>query len=142
MRAQLVEMASRCDRVEYRCAFLLTIAMTLERSYARAGGDPLLIAWVAAELRASWDPAEEFVAPDGERSATSHALAILGMLATGGDTARVKGYLRRAEVTALGEARTTSRGTWQIGWKRSGGGWSMSLYDRYISNGTRQRSLW
>ena len=82
--------------------------MTLERSYARAGGDPLLIAWVAAELRACpGDPAEEFVAPDGERSATSHALATL-MLATGGDTARVKGYLRRAEVTALGEARTTS----------------------------------
>jgi hypothetical protein len=82
--------------------------MTPVRSYARAGGDPILIAEVAAELRAHWDPAEEFVAPDGERSAMSHALAILGMLATGGDTARVKGYLRRAEITALGQARTTS----------------------------------
>jgi hypothetical protein len=35
------------------------------------------------------------------------------MLATGGDTAAVKGYLRRAETTALGAPRTTSeeRGT-------------------------------
>jgi hypothetical protein len=40
--------------------------MTLGRSYARAGSNPLLLAEVTAELRAHWDPAEEFVAPDGE----------------------------------------------------------------------------
>lgn len=82
--------------------------MTLARYYARAGGDRTLIASVAAQLRSRWDPDGEFEAPDGERAAESHALAILGMLATGGNTAAVKGYLRRAEADALGEARTTS----------------------------------
>jgi hypothetical protein len=82
--------------------------MTLTRYYARAGGDRTLIALVAAELRSRWDPNGEFQAPDGERAAESHALAILGILATGGDTAAVKGYLRRAEADALGEPRTMS----------------------------------
>ena len=82
--------------------------MTLARYYARAGGDRTLIASVAAELRTHWDPDGEFQAPDGEYTAESHALAILGILATGGDTAAVKGYLRRAETAALGAARTTS----------------------------------
>ena len=82
--------------------------MTLARYYARAGGDRTLIASVAAELRRRWDPQGEFQAPDGEHSAESHTLAILGMLGTGGNTAAVKGYLRRAEEAALGEARTTS----------------------------------
>ena len=82
--------------------------MTLARYYARAGGDRSLIAWVAAELRSRWDPDGEFQAPDGEQAAESHALAILGILATGGNTAAVKGYLRRAEIGALGEPRTSS----------------------------------
>jgi hypothetical protein len=87
--------------------------MTLARFYARAGGDHTLIASVATELRTQWDPDAEFEAPDGERAAESHALAILGVLATGGHTAAVKGYLRRAESIALGVPRTTSeeRGT-------------------------------
>ncbi|HEV7992980.1 MAG TPA: hypothetical protein VGP25_14215 [Gemmatimonadaceae bacterium] len=82
--------------------------MTLARYYARAGGDRALIATVAAELRSRWDPNGEFQAPDGEYAAESHALAILGILATGGNTAAVKGYLRHAETAALGEPRTTS----------------------------------
>jgi hypothetical protein len=55
-----------------------------------------------------WDPNQEFVAPDGESNPESHAKAILGILATGADTAGVKGYLRRAEEDALGAARTKS----------------------------------
>ena len=82
--------------------------MTLARYYARAGGDRTLIAAVAAQLRSRWDPDAEFQAPDGEYAAESHALAILGMLATGGNTAAVKGYLRHAETASLGEPRTTS----------------------------------
>jgi hypothetical protein len=82
--------------------------MTLARYYARAGADRTLIATVAAELRSRWDPDAEFQAPDGEHAAESHALTILGILATGADTAGVKGYLRRAEIAALGEPRTTS----------------------------------
>ena len=82
--------------------------MTLARYYARAGGDRVLIASVATQLRSRWDPDEEFKAPDGERAAESHALAILGILGTGGNTAAVKGYFRRAEIDALGEPRTTS----------------------------------
>lgn len=82
--------------------------MTQARYYARAGGDATLIAAVAAELQRRWAPHSEFQAPDGEYAATSHALAVLGILATGGNTAAVKGYLRRAEITELGEPRTTS----------------------------------
>ena len=82
--------------------------MTLARHYARAGGNRSLIAWVAGEIRRGWDPDGAFQAPDGEHAAESHALAILGILATGGNTAAVKGYLRRAEVEAFGEPRTTS----------------------------------
>ena len=78
------------------------------RYYARAGGDPALIAAVAQKLEAVWDPHGEFEAPDGKRLATSHAAAILGMLAADGSPAAVKGYLRRAEEAALGEARTIS----------------------------------
>ena len=78
------------------------------RYYARAGGDPVLIAAVANELEAQWDPNREFAAPDGEHRATSHAAAILGMLAADGSPNGVKGYLRRAEEAALGAARTTS----------------------------------
>jgi hypothetical protein len=82
--------------------------MTQARYYARAGGDPALIAAVARELQTHWDPQNEFEAPDGERRAASHAAAVLGMLATDGSTNAVKGYLRRAEVAALGLPRTTS----------------------------------
>lgn len=82
--------------------------MTLGRHYARAGADQDLIREVADELGRSWDPREEFAAPDGDCSAEAHARAILGMLATGADFPIVKGYLRRAEEAALGEARTTS----------------------------------
>jgi hypothetical protein len=82
--------------------------MTLARHYARAGGDPALIAMVAGELRRRWDPNGKFQAPDNSYASESHALAILGILATGGNTAAVKGYLRRAEIAALGAPRTTS----------------------------------
>lgn len=82
--------------------------MTLARYYARAGGDRTLIATVAAKLRSRWDPKGEFQAPDDEYTAESHALAILGILATGGNTAAVKGYLRHAETSALGAPRTSS----------------------------------
>jgi hypothetical protein len=84
------------------------IAVTQARDYARAGGDKQLIRRVAEVLQQRWDPAAEFAAPDGERSSTSHAKTILGILSTGADNARVKGYLRRAEEEALGAARTTS----------------------------------
>jgi len=80
----------------------------LNRYYARAGSDKVLIRQVAEELQRIWDPKEEFAAPDGECAPESHAKAILGILATGADTAGVKGYLRRAEEGALGVARTTS----------------------------------
>ena len=82
--------------------------MTEARYYARAGGDPALIANVASELQANWDPRSEFEAPDGGHLATSHAAAILGMLTADGNPNAVKGYLRRAEEAALGVARTTS----------------------------------
>jgi len=82
--------------------------MTQARFYARGGGDPALIGAVARELETHWDPQREFAAPDGERLAASHAVAILGMLTADGSTAAVKGYLRRAEVAALGVPRTTS----------------------------------
>ena len=83
--------------------------MSLLRYYARAAGDPLLISSVAAKLRAEWDPAAEFEAPDGTRRPEAHAAAILGILATGANTAGVKGYLRRAEEAALPAARSSSK---------------------------------
>lgn len=82
--------------------------MGLERYYARASSDPVLTTEIASELRARWDPAGAFVAPDGECTAESHARAILGLLGPGGHTAAVKGYFRRAEEQALGNPRTTS----------------------------------
>ena len=82
--------------------------MSLLRYYARAGGDPLLVNTVAATLRAQWDPAGEFEAPYCTRWPEAHAAAILGILATGANTAGVKGYLRLAEEKALGAARSTS----------------------------------
>jgi hypothetical protein len=82
--------------------------MTQARDYARAGGDKNLIRQVAEVLQHRWDPEAEFAAPDGERTSASHAKTILGILSTGADTARVKGYLRRAEEDALGAPRTTS----------------------------------
>ena len=83
--------------------------MSLLRYYARAAGDPRVISSVAAKLRAEWDPAAEFEAPDGTRRPEAHAAAVLGILATGANTVGVKGYLRRAEEAALPEARTTSK---------------------------------
>jgi hypothetical protein len=83
--------------------------MSLLRYYARAAGDPRLIDLVAAKLRDEWDPAAEFEAPDGTRRPEAHAAAVLGILATGADTAGVKGYLRRAEEAALSEARSSSK---------------------------------
>lgn len=82
--------------------------MRLSQSYARGGSNKVLIRRVAEELRRTWDPNQEFTAPDGESDPESHAMAILGILATGADTNGVKGYLRRAEEEALGAARTTS----------------------------------
>lgn len=83
--------------------------MTHDRYYARAAGDPRLIDDVAARLRAEWDPAGEFEAPDGSRRPEAHAATILAILSTGANTAGVKGYLRRAEEAALSAARSSSR---------------------------------
>jgi hypothetical protein len=83
--------------------------MSLLRYYARAAGDPRLIASVAAKLRAEWDPAAEFEAPDGTRRPEAHAATILGILATGANTAGVKGYLRRTEEAALPAARSSPK---------------------------------
>jgi len=83
--------------------------MSLLRHYARAAGNPRLVAAVAANLRTDWDPAGEFEAPDGTRTPEAHAAAILGILATGANTAGVKGYLRRAEEAALPVARSSSK---------------------------------
>jgi len=83
--------------------------MSLLRYYARAAANPGLIASVAMTLRAEWDPAGQYAAPDGTRAAEAHAATVLGMLATGGNTAGVKGYLRRAEEGALGTARSSSK---------------------------------
>jgi hypothetical protein len=80
--------------------------MSLSRYYARAGGDPVLIALVARDLAARWDPQREFESPSGESDPDAHAKAILAILATGADFAAVAGYLRRAEETALGTARS------------------------------------
>lgn len=77
------------------------------KHYARAGGDRLVIDEVAALLFERWDAAREFEAPDGSHEPHAHAVTVLGILATGPDTARVAGYLRRAEESALGTPRTT-----------------------------------
>ena len=82
--------------------------MGLGRYYARAAGDPRLIADVATMLRTEWDPAGEFQAPDGTCRPEAHAAAILGILSTGAHMAGVKGYLRRAEEAALSAARSSS----------------------------------
>ena len=83
--------------------------MTDVTHYARAAGDPEVIAAIAAQVVASWDPRAEFTAPDGERSALSHARTIAGILGTGLNEAAVMGYLRHAEEAALGAARSTGR---------------------------------
>jgi hypothetical protein len=79
------------------------------KHYARAAADPHVIAEVAQQLAATWDPAGEFRAPDGERTALSHARTIVGILGTGQNEAAVMGYLRFAEEAALGEARSTGQ---------------------------------
>jgi hypothetical protein len=81
--------------------------MSLLRHYARASGHPQLLTAVAAILQTSWDPHEQIRAPDGSCEPRAHAATILGMLATGGDTTAVSGYLRRAEDAALGAARSS-----------------------------------
>lgn len=82
--------------------------MSLLRYYARAAADPRVIGAAAAKLREDWDPGGEFDAPDGSRRPEAHAAAILGILGTGADMARVSGYLRRAEEAVLAAARSTS----------------------------------
>ena len=82
-------------------------AMSDIRAYARAASDPRVIAEVAAQLAATWDPAGEFTAPDGDRTAEAHARTIVGILGTGQNEAAVMGYLRHAEAEALGEPRST-----------------------------------
>jgi len=77
--------------------------------YARAAADPGVIAEVATQLAATWDPNGEFTAPDGERTAESHARTVVGILGTGQNEAAVMGYLRYAEEQALGEARSTGQ---------------------------------
>lgn len=81
--------------------------MTANRFYARAGGDEHAIAQVASLLAARWDPARGLVAPDSTCDPRSHAVTVLGILATGPDIARVMGYLREAEERAWTEPRTS-----------------------------------
>lgn len=78
-----------------------------DRHYARAAADPALVARVAADL-AEWDAAGEFLAPDDSAEPASHARAILGILAAGGQPSAVIGYLRHCEMNTLGQARTTA----------------------------------
>jgi mannose-6-phosphate isomerase-like protein (cupin superfamily) len=78
-----------------------------DRYYARAASDPALVAKVAADL-AQWDAAGEFLAPDDSADPASHAQAILGILAAGGQLSAVIGYLRHAEMNTLGQPRTTA----------------------------------
>ena len=82
-------------------------AMSVNRYYARAGGDATAIAQVASLLVMRWDPEGELVAPDSTCDPRAHAVTVLGILATGPDTARVMRYLREAEERAWGEPRTT-----------------------------------
>ena len=81
---------------------------------ARAADRPDSVATVAALLRAEWDAAAEFTAPDGERMAASHARALLGVLAAGGRQSELVGYLRRAEEAALGEPRSDGGFRWAL----------------------------
>ena len=78
-----------------------------DRYYARACADEALVAQIATDL-ASWDPDCIFRAPDDSTAPESHARAILGILAAGGQPAAIKGYLRHAEINALGAPRSTS----------------------------------
>ena len=105
--------------------------MTRARDYARATYAPELIRKVAALLQSEWDPRREFSAPDGERAPEAHARTILAILATGADTARVRGYLRRCEEDALGAARTTSFARGQLAMTI----WRL-LLDRAVQAGT------
>ena len=75
---------------------------------ARAGMNPDIVARVAAVLAERWDPAAELTAPDGERSARSHAVAVLGVLGAGGRRSEVIGYLRRAEEDVFVFPRSTA----------------------------------
>ena len=75
---------------------------------ARAGTNPELVTRVAAIVAERWDLAAEFPAPDGERSARSHAVAVLGVLGAGGRRSEVIGYLRRAEEGILVFPRSTA----------------------------------
>jgi hypothetical protein len=109
--------------------------MSLIRYYARAAADPRLIGDVAAKLRAEWDPAGEFEAPDGTRRPEAHAAAILGILGTGADLARVNGYLRRAEEGVLEVARSTSEERRNLGTAI----WQMML-DAAIAASRHERS--
>lgn len=84
------------------------------RHYARAGGNAEAIAQVASLLATRWDPNGELVAPDNTRDARSHAVTVLGILATGPDIARVRRYLRAAEERAWTVARTTSHERHQL----------------------------
>jgi hypothetical protein len=75
-----------------------------DRFYAKAAGQPAVIAASAKVLAERWDPEARFEAPDGTCNAESHASAVLGILGTGLDLAAVSDYFRRAEEAALGDA--------------------------------------
>ena len=62
--------------------------------YARAAADPRVIAEVATQLAATWDPHGEFTAPDGERTAEAHARTIVGILGTGQNEAADPTHIR------------------------------------------------
>lgn len=81
---------------------------------ARAGTNPAVIHRVAALLTDCWDPASELAAPDGRREPQAHAAAVLGILAAGGRTSEVVGYMRRAEESTFGLARSTAEARWEL----------------------------
>ena len=82
--------------------------------HARAGANEQLIARVAALLAEHWDPERRFRAPDGLYDASSHARAVLSILAGGGPAAQVVGYLRQAEEEVLGDAVSTAPERWAL----------------------------
>jgi hypothetical protein len=72
--------------------------------HARVAANEELIGRVSALLAEHWDPEARFRAPNGACDPSSHARAVLGILAAGGPAAQVMGYLRYAEEELLGAA--------------------------------------
>jgi hypothetical protein len=91
--------------------------------YGRAAFDPAIITEIAATLRSQWDSDGALVAAAGAilsndptvpRSYDDFALAIAGILGSGGSEAEVSRYLRREEERLLGASRSTGQIRWPI----------------------------